>query len=95
MRAREHDHFRLTAADERAGITGVQNQQLFALHAAEYAAQLRGGERILALPVAKEQIDLLVVGGGEHAVRTQVEDGKIVLVALGKGVLRGEDFLCA
>ena len=76
------------AADERAGVAGVHDEQLFALDAADEVVQVLRAQRRFRLAVAQEQIDLPVVRGGEDAVRAQVEDGKVALDSLVKGVVK-------
>ena len=88
---------RHAAADERAGMARVDDQQLFALNVMDERVELRGAQGRLRLAVAQQQIDLAVVGGGENAVRTQIEDGQIVFVAFGECAVdgRAQRFDCA
>jgi len=54
----------LAAPDERAGVAGVQNQQLFALNGRDELIELLRAQGAFVFSVAKEQIDLPVVRGG-------------------------------
>ena len=64
MRSGQHAFLRLTAADERARVAGVQNQQLFALNAADQRVQRFAGKRAFCFAIAQQQINLIVVCGG-------------------------------
>ena len=77
------------AADQRAGIAGVHDQQLFALYARKDVLQRRRAQRRFVFAVAQHQINLPVVRGGEHAMGAQVEDGKIGLVRVAECVVHG------
>ena len=77
------------AADQRAGIAGVHDQQLFALYARKDVLQRRRAQRRFVFAVAQHQINLPVVRGGEHAVGAQVEDGEIGLVRVAECVVHG------
>jgi len=79
------------AADQRAGIAGVHDQQLFALYARKDVLQRRRAQRRFVFAVAQHQINLPVVRGGEHAVGAQVEDGEIGLVHGGLKAPDGAD----
>ena len=84
--SRRHRARQSAAADQSAGKTGVQNHQLFALNGREHAAKVAAGERRLRFAIAEQQVSEAVVAGGEHAVRTQVQNGQIVLIGFAEGV---------
>ena len=73
-------------ANKRAAVAGVQDQQLLPGHRVQRVAQGIGGQVFLANPIRQHQQGLegnAVV----QAVRAKINQGNIVVIRLGKGLL--------
>ena len=61
MADREAIVFGLPASDERAGEACIQNQQFFSLDRRDHLIKLLCAQGAFVLPIAKEQIDSIIV----------------------------------